>query len=74
MINCLWCESPNVRNSRLRLADLPRLLLLQWPVRCRSCEERYHVNFLAAWRLRMDTKARRTERRRASPLPPDSMV
>jgi hypothetical protein len=64
MTTCLWCDSPNVRNSRLRLADVYRLVLLQWPVRCRSCEERYYINVFAAWRLHQETKARRTERRR----------
>jgi hypothetical protein len=53
-----------VRNSRLRLGDIPHLFLLQWPVRCRACEERYHVNFFSAWRLHQATKARRIERRR----------
>jgi len=62
--HCLWCESTNVRNSRLRLADGPRLMLLQWPVRCHTCEERYYASVVTAWKLRQATKARRSERRR----------
>jgi len=63
-MNCLWCESSSVRNSRLRLADIPRLLLLRWPVRCRACDERYYVTVFSAWSLHQATKARRIERRR----------
>jgi hypothetical protein len=48
----------------LRLADLPRLLGLQFPARCRSCEERYFVSVFAALKLRSAEKARRIERRR----------
>jgi hypothetical protein len=48
----------------LRLADLPRLFTLQYPMRCRSCEERYFANIFSALKLRGAEKARRLERRR----------
>ena len=63
-MNCPWCGSPNIRNSRLRLADLPLLCVLLYPVRCRSCEERYFIGVFAALKLRAAEKVRRTERRR----------
>jgi hypothetical protein len=48
----------------LRLADLPRLVTLQYPMRCRSCEERYFANIFSALKLRGAEKARRLEKRR----------
>jgi hypothetical protein len=46
------------------VSDLPRLFLTQYPVRCRSCEERYFVSFLIAWKLYAAARTRRNERRR----------
>jgi hypothetical protein len=63
-MNCQWCGSSEIRSSRLRLADLPRLSVLRYPVRCRSCEERYFISVFAALKLRAAEKARRMERRR----------
>jgi len=63
-MRCHYCESPNVRNSHLRLADLPRLSLLQYPVRCHSCEGRFFGTLWGALKLRTAAKARRDERRR----------
>jgi hypothetical protein len=48
----------------LRLADLPRLVGLQFPLRCRSCEGRYFVGVFSAFKLRGIEKARRLKRRR----------
>jgi hypothetical protein len=48
----------------LRLADLPRLAGLQFPVRCRNCEGRYFVGVFSAFKLRGAAKARRLEKRR----------
>jgi hypothetical protein len=61
---CQFCGSPHVRNSHLRPADIPRLSLLQYPVRCRSCDGRYFASIFAALKLRSRAKARRDERRR----------
>jgi hypothetical protein len=69
-MNCIWCGSPNLRNSRMRISDLSRLPLLQFPVRCLSCEERYFAGPLCAWRLHAAAKARRIERRRRQPPAP----
>jgi len=63
-MNCIWCGSPNLRNSRLRASDLGHLPLLRFPVRCRSCEERFFIGPLKAWRLHVAAKARHVERQR----------
>jgi hypothetical protein len=63
-MHCHFCGSPHVRNSHLRPTDLPRLLLMQCPVRCRNCEGRYFASIFGALKLRSQAKARRDERRR----------
>jgi hypothetical protein len=40
-----------VRLSHFHSFDLPRLLSLQIPVRCRSCHERDYAKLSLAWRL-----------------------
>jgi len=50
-MNCPHCGTPKFRTSRMRWADLPRLALLQFPVRCRLCRERFHVGFWLALNL-----------------------
>jgi hypothetical protein len=61
---CNLCGSPNIRNSRFRPSDLPRLLLMQSPVRCRSCDGRYFAGIFSTSKLRSEAIARRNERRR----------
>ena len=50
-VNCHWCGSTNMRSSRFRLPDLPRLLRFQYPVRCHACHERTFANLISALRL-----------------------
>ena len=50
-MRCPLCASSNMRVSRFRFSDLPRLLLCQHPVRCRNCHERDYANLFVAWRL-----------------------
>jgi len=65
-MNCHWCgSSTGLRNSRLRVSDLPRLILFQLPVRCRSCDGRYFANFWGASKLRTQVRERREARRRS---------
>jgi hypothetical protein len=59
---CLSCRSSDFRNSKLRRADLPCLLKLEYPVRCRICQARAFAGFLTALRLRGTSKARHEER------------
>jgi hypothetical protein len=45
----------------VRIADLPRLALLQFPVRCRLCRERFHVGVSLALHLLQSEKVREGE-------------
>jgi DNA-directed RNA polymerase subunit RPC12/RpoP len=41
-VRCPYCRSFNVRNSRTRIPqDLLPLLILQHPLRCRTCDARF---------------------------------
>lgn len=48
---CSRCKATEFRLSSLRLRDLPRLLLLHYPVRCRFCHRRAHAGILLALML-----------------------
>jgi len=61
-MNCPFCGSTKVRNSRFRATDIPNSLLLRFPVRCRDCEERIHVSLARAREIRRASEARRLER------------
>jgi hypothetical protein len=50
-VNCLYCYSSRLRFSRFHLFDVSRLLMLQLPVRCRSCGERFYASIFRAWKL-----------------------
>jgi hypothetical protein len=60
-MHCPQCGSNHLRTSRLRSSDFPRLLLFQYPVRCRVCRERMHVGLLLALNLKQSEKIRRRE-------------
>ncbi len=60
-MNCPYCGTPKFRTSRIRLADLPRLALLQFPVRCRLCRERFHVGMSLALHLLQSQRVREGE-------------
>jgi hypothetical protein len=50
-MKCSSCFSSRVRRSRFRLADIPRLFLLELPIRCHSCYERDYVRIFRALKL-----------------------
>jgi len=50
-MECFFCRSANVRRSSFRSYDLPRLLSLKIPIRCRSCYKRFYAKASTAWRL-----------------------
>jgi hypothetical protein len=57
------------------MADLPRLALLQFPVRCRLCRERFHVGISLALHLLQSERVRageEAERRLEKYKTPDS--
>ena len=60
-MNCPYCGTPKFRTSRIRLSDLPRLALLQYPVRCRLCRERFHVGLSLALHLFQAQRVREGE-------------
>ena len=62
-MNCPYCDSPKLRNSRLRAADFSQLLLMRLPVRCRNCQERSYVPMSLARQIRQASKIRREEDR-----------
>ncbi len=47
-IQCQFCVGRSFRRSRLRTADLPQLLMMRYPVRCRRCSQRQMVSFTVA--------------------------
>ena len=60
-MNCPYCGTPKFRTSRVRFSDIPRLALLQFPVRCRLCRERFHVGLSLALHLLKSQKVREEE-------------
>lgn len=60
-MNCPYCGTPKFRTSRFRLTDIPRLALLQFPVRCRLCRERFHVGMSLALHLLQAQRVRQGE-------------
>jgi len=62
-MDCPFCSSARLRNSRTRAADILHLLVLRSPVRCHNCQERLFVPFWTAKEIRRATKLRREEER-----------
>jgi len=61
-MNCPHCGTPQFRDSRVRLTDIPRLFLLQVPVRCLLCRERFSIGMSLASRMRRNANVGREER------------
>jgi hypothetical protein len=45
---CQYCSHSEFRRSRLHREDLPHLLALKLPVRCRNCRHRVYANIFYA--------------------------
>ena len=60
-MRCPYCGTPKFRISRIRFGDLPRLALLQFPVRCKSCRERFHVGLSLAMNILQSERVRKRE-------------
>lgn len=56
MKTCTTCYSAIFRLSRVRVKDLPRLLILMYPVRCIECFRRSYVFLPVALRLKTTRK------------------
>jgi hypothetical protein len=63
-VTCPECCSSNFRLSRFRFKDVERLLLLQYPVRCRQCHRRGYAGFALAMVLFQASRVRRERRER----------
>jgi hypothetical protein len=61
-VTCPECSSSTFRLSRFRIKDLERLLLLQYPVRCRHCQRRLYAGFPLALVLLQASRIRRERR------------
>jgi hypothetical protein len=61
-VTCPECSSANFRLSRFRVKDVERLLLLQYPVRCRNCHHRAYAGLPLALMLVQAGRARRVRR------------
>ena len=60
---CPECSSASFRLSRFRVKDLERLLLLQYPVRCRHCHCRLYAGLPLALVLLQASRIRRERRK-----------
>lgn len=58
-VHCHICGTTNLRPAHFRWKDLPFLLLLRSPVRCRYCRSRFHVSVFGIPQVRRDGEARR---------------
>jgi hypothetical protein len=61
-VTCPECSSSNFRLSRLRMKDVERLLLFQYPVRCRNCHRRAYAGLPLALVLAQAGRVRRERR------------
>ena len=64
-IQCQFCIGRSFRRSRLRSSDLPQLLLMRYPVRCRRCSQRQMVSFTVAG-ISVPSHVRHKQRRSSS--------
>jgi hypothetical protein len=60
---CHFCGGSSLRRSRLRASDLPWLLVLHWPVRCRRCSKRQHVFVTTARQIITSSTPQTSEQR-----------
>ena len=61
-MTCSECSSSSFRLSRFRMKDVERLLLLQYPVRCRNCLRRAYAGLPLALVLKQASRVRRERR------------
>ena len=51
-MRCRFCGSEKLRTSRFRGTDLFRILLFEYPIRCRECNMRGYTTILQALHIR----------------------
>jgi hypothetical protein len=69
-MRCTLCGSTSFRLSRLRVADLLRMAIFQYPVRCRLCSKRAFMSFPLALKVGYQDKLRHRERQGKSGVAP----
>ena len=57
-VHCPRCGSGNLRPAHFRRSDLPYLLILRFPVRCRYCRDRFHVGIFRIRKVRLVAEER----------------
>jgi hypothetical protein len=57
-MRCNLCGSTTFRLSRLRVSDLPRMAIFQYPVRCRNCYKRTFTSLLFALKVGYEDRLR----------------
>jgi hypothetical protein len=62
-MNCPFCDSAMLRNSRFRAEDMAQLLFFRLPVRCRHCQERSYVSIARARQIKQESKLRHAQDR-----------
>jgi hypothetical protein len=63
-MKCIYCQSSRLRFSHIQFFDFEHLFLLQMPVRCRSCQERFYSSIFRSWRLTFPKKSVNVQPRR----------
>lgn len=58
---CPTCFRSGFRLSRLRRTDLPSLITLRFPVRCRACDHRMYAGPIMTMHLWQDRKHKRRD-------------
>ena len=61
-MKCKQCGSTQFRTSRFRRSDFSRLFYFLYPVRCRTCKERYYASFSEAFSVHQADVIRHRER------------
>lgn len=69
-MRCNICGSTTFRLSRLRISDLWRLAIFQYPVRCRECYKRAFMSFPSARKIRAQDKLRHQQKHGESSVAP----
>ena len=55
-IHCKFCSSTDLRISRFRMKDAARLIVLQYPMRCRVCRDRAYQPVLQVFKSRRNVQ------------------
>jgi hypothetical protein len=61
-IPCHICGSKAFQFARLRFRDLPRLLVLKYPMRCWVCRDRDYVTLLRILKIRREAPPKPRQR------------